>query len=181
LVLTPPSVLTTSRLILRAARREDAACLFENYTGRSDASHYLQRSAHASQKKTEAVIDAWGADKWATSERFVWSVLLRSEQMPVGLFLMFLDGNNAEIHYGIGPSFWGQGLASEAGGAIMEWVVQRSSLSEVSTCCAVDHIASLRVLEKIGLSRIELLPNELLLGSAGSRVDAWLYRWERSS
>ncbi|NTG48156.1 GNAT family N-acetyltransferase [Agrobacterium rhizogenes] len=166
--------------MLRAARREDAASLFEEYTGRNEASHYLQRRAHPSQARTEAVIDACGEGNWLTGTRFVWSILRRSDEKPIGLFLMFIDGSSAEIHYGLGPAFWSQGLATEAGIAVMDWVTRQSSLLEVSTSCAAEHVASLRVLEKIGLRRMQLLPGELLLGETGIRVDAWLYSWTRS-
>ncbi|MQB40694.1 GNAT family N-acetyltransferase [Rhizobium sp. ICMP 5592] len=176
---TPPASLVTSRLILRAAHREHAASLFKEYTGRNDTARYLQRAAHSSQAQTEAVIDAWGENNWAAGNRFVWSILHRADEKAIGLFLMFIDGNDAEIHYGLGPAFWGQGLATEAGIAVMDWVTQRSSLSEVSTRCAAEHAASLRVLEKIGLHRMLLLPDELLLTSTGIRTDAWLYSWKR--
>ncbi|MBB3611221.1 GNAT family N-acetyltransferase [Rhizobium sp. BK602] len=165
---------------MRAGRREDAQSLFTEYTGRSDAARYLQRGAHSSQARTEAVIETWGEANWLRGDRFVWSILRRSDEKAIGLFLMFIDGNSAEIHYGLGPAFWGQGLATEAGVAVMDWVMHLSGLTEISTCCATDHIASLRVLEKIGLRRVRLLPDELLLTSIGIRTDAWLYRWKRS-
>ncbi|MFT4184743.1 MAG: GNAT family N-acetyltransferase [Rhizobium sp.] len=165
---------------MRAARREDGESLFIEYTGREDTTHYLQRGVHPSQTRTEAVIDAWGESNWQMGNRFIWSVLRRSDEKPIGLFLMFVDGSHAEIHYGLGPAYWGQGLATEAGIAVMDWVVHQSSLSEVSTSCATEHDASLRVLEKIGLRRIRLLPDELLITSRGIRTDAWLYSWTRS-
>ncbi|WP_081925269.1 GNAT family N-acetyltransferase [Bosea sp. UNC402CLCol] len=176
----PPVTFETSKLILTAARRTHAASLFKEYTGREDAARYLQRSAHPSQIRTETVIDAWGQANWHTSNRFVWSILRRPEEKPIGLFLMFIEGSSAEIHYGIGPDYWGQGLATEAGLAVMNWVTERSEISEVSTSCATEHAASLRVLEKIGLQRTRLLSGELPLGSAGTTVDAWLYSWKRS-
>ena len=173
-------MLETPRLVLRAGIRAHASSLFEAYTGRNDAARYLQRSAHPSQTRTEAVIDAWGEANWLTGNRSVWSILRRLDEKPIGLFLMFIEGSCAEIHYGLGSEFWGQGLATEAGIAAMNWVTEQSSLSEVSTSCAVAHVASLRVLAKIGLRRIRLLPDELLLASSGVRVDAWLYSWKRS-
>ena len=176
---TPPISLATPRLILRAAHLEDAPSLFTEYTGRAEAAYYLQRGVHASQARTEAVIAAWGHDNWMTGNRFVWSILRRPDERPIGLFLMFVDGNSAEIHYGLGPAFWRQGLATEAGLAVMDWVTRQSSLSDVSTSCASAHAASLRVLEKIGLCRTRLLPGAVLLPLPGISADAWLYRWTR--
>ena len=176
----PPILLVTPRLLLRAARLEDARLLFIDYTGNDDAARYLQRKAHPSQDKTEAVIRAWGEDHWSSNNRFMWSILSRVDERPIGLFMMFLEKNSAEIHYGLGSAFWGHGLATEAGTAVMNWILRLSGLSEVWTCCAAEHAASLRVLEKIGLSRNALLPQALLLASSGMRVDAWRYSWTRS-
>ncbi|MBO9099960.1 MULTISPECIES: GNAT family N-acetyltransferase [unclassified Rhizobium] len=177
---TPPLTFVTPRLTLRGARAEDAGSLFEEYTGRAEASRYLQRKAHRSQAHTVSIIDACGENNWAATRRFGWSVIPHDCKRAIGLFYLFVDSGDAEIHYGIGPAFWGQGLATEAGIAIMDWVVDRSSLTEVSTSCATDHLASLRVLEKIGLRRIKLLLGGLLLGSTGKPADAWLYAWSRS-
>jgi [ribosomal protein S5]-alanine N-acetyltransferase len=175
----PPTLLRTLRLELRAARREDALSLFAEYTGRIDAARYLQRDAHVSQGRTEAVIDAWGESNWTTNSRFVWSIIYKSDAKAVGLFLMFVTGNGAEIHYGLGPAFWGQGLATEAGSTVMNWITDCSALSEVSTTCSVQNKASLRVLEKIGLRREQFLPAALLSKSTGETMDAWSYRWKR--
>lgn len=108
-LITPPVELTTSRLHLRAARSEHAASVFTEYTGNSMAARFLPRGAHPAQSSTEAVIHAWGESNWADGDRFIWSIIDRSDQRPMGLFLMFVDGDGAEIHYGIGPAYWGRG------------------------------------------------------------------------
>ncbi|QRM32702.1 GNAT family N-acetyltransferase (plasmid) [Microvirga sp. VF16] len=56
------------------------------------------------------------------------------EKPAIGPYLMFIESNAAEIHYGIGPSYWGRGFATEAGKAVMDWVAHDSLLSEVTTC-----------------------------------------------
>lgn len=116
-----------------------------------------------------------------TGSRFAWSILQRTDKVAIGLFLMLIDGRKAEIHFGLGPAFWRRGLASEAGTAVMEWVKLHSSLAEVATRCAADHVASLRVLEKIGLHRVRLLPGELMSPETGMKMDAWLCGWNRKA
>jgi ribosomal-protein-alanine N-acetyltransferase len=175
----PPILLETPRLVLRAARADHADTVFAVYTGREDASQFLQRTAHQSVEQTAAVLTNWGEANWPTTTRYVWSILSRPDEQPIGLFLLFVDGCTAEIHYGLGPEHWGQGLATEAGAAVMNWIRDQSLLDTISTTCAAGHAASLRVLDKIGLSRIELLPETLFLSAKSARVDAWLYRWMR--
>ena len=176
----PPRLFETPRLRLRAGLGAHAAALYAAYTGRDDASRYLQRSPHPSESHTAAVLERWGDANWSTTTRFVWSILLRPADEPIGLFLMFVDGGRAEIHYGIGAAHWGRGLVPEAGRAVMDWVRQGSALAEVSTTCAADHAASLAVLDKIGLGRVQFLPAALPLAATGTHVDAWLYAWRRA-
>lgn len=175
---TPPISIVTPRLVLRAARPEHAHAIFEAYTSNLEASRYLQRSAHASVERTRAIMEAWGELNWLKTRRFVWTIF-SSRETAIGLFLLFIENNAAEIHFGIGPSYWRRGLVTEAGMAVMDWIVNTSSLPEVTTCCAAEHQASLRVLEKIGLARAEFLPASLFLSATNTREDAWLYRWKR--
>ncbi|WP_180572711.1 GNAT family N-acetyltransferase [Agrobacterium vitis] len=175
---TPPTSILTSRLALRAARPEHADAVFERYTSNLEASRYLQRTAHASVARTRATMEAWGEMNWLKTSRFFWTIF-SNDKTAIGLFLLFLENNTAEIHYGIGPSYWGQGLVAEAGIAVMDWVVNTSSFTEVTSCCAAEHQASLRVLEKIGLQRAQFRPASLFLSATQTREDAWLYRWKR--
>ncbi|MBF2716214.1 GNAT family N-acetyltransferase [Agrobacterium vitis] len=175
---TPPTSILTSRLALRAARPEHADAVFEAYTGSVEASRYLQRTTHASVERTRATMEAWGELNWLKMSRFVWTIF-NNDETAIGLLLLFIESNTAEIHYGIGQSHWGQCLVTEAGIAVMDWIVNTSTLPEVTTCCAAEYHASLRALEKIGLERAAFLPASLFLSATNTRKDAWLYRWKR--
>ena len=166
--------------MLRAARAEDAVTVFEEYTGDINASRFLPRGPHPSKSRTEAVINAWGESNWIDTNRFVWTIIDLSTNKPVGLFLMFMEGDDeAEIHYGLAPAVWGNGLATEAGLAVMQWVAQQSHLSKVHTTCAASHYASCRVLEKIGLVRDQFIAGALLMKATNERLDGWSYIWRR--
>jgi ribosomal-protein-alanine N-acetyltransferase len=110
---SPPIRILTPRLVLRAARAEDARILFDEYTGNVPASEFLPRGPHASQATTEKLISAWGETTWGKTSRFFWTIVDRRANRPIGIFLMFIpDDETAEIHYGLGPAFWD--MASQA-------------------------------------------------------------------
>ncbi len=79
----PPTAFQTERLWLHAARADHAPGLFADYTGDLEASRFLPRGPHQSQAQTLAVIDAWGADRWTSNDRFAWSIIDRESDRPI--------------------------------------------------------------------------------------------------
>ncbi len=179
-LLVPPTSLYTERLVLRAAVRVDADDVFTNYTGDPFASHYLQRPAHRDFSQTEDVLAMWGLENWSSGSRFAWSIRRKIQEGAIGLFLLDMSETSSEIHFGIARRFWGSGLVTEAGQAVMGWIASTQQIEQVSTVCDCEHTASVRVLEKIGFQRIRHLPRHLFLPSMDMHRDCWLYTWVRS-
>ncbi len=175
----PPMEILTERLRLRAAVSNDAKPFFVNYTSDKDASLYLQRLPHQSLSETEDFVKTWSSDSWESgSNRFAWVICERGDNIAVGLFLLLLTETVAEIHFGIAPRFWRQGLITEAGKGVMNWV-KGSAIEAVSTVCDCENVASMSVLVKLGFTRLSLLPGHLFLPAFGEKRDCWVYGWER--
>lgn len=64
------------------------------------------------------------------------------------------DGEG-EFGYDVIPSYQRQGYATEMGRAVVSWAFRELGLSCVRATCQRDNLASVRVLEKIGLGRVE--------------------------
>jgi RimJ/RimL family protein N-acetyltransferase len=58
---------------------------------------------------------------------------------------------NAELWYKIHPKYWNQGFATEAIYEILKLCFTEFNLHRVTAGCAVENIASIRVLEKVGM------------------------------
>ena len=58
-----------------------------------------------------------------------------------------------ECGYLVARPFWGQGLMTEALGAVMAWALAQPDMFRVGAVCDVDNLASSRVMEKAGLAR----------------------------
>ena len=71
----------------------------------------------------------------------------------------------ADIGFELSPEFWGRGLATEAGNALVEFGFSELKLHRISSWCIADNAASSRVLEKLGM-RLEgrLRHNEYFKG-----------------
>ena len=61
-----------------------------------------------------------------------------------------LDMGAVEIGYGLNNLYWGQGYATEAVRAMIEWVKSQDEVNKIEAESETDNIASIRVLEKSG-------------------------------
>lgn len=59
---------------------------------------------------------------------------------------------DAELHYHLAPTAWGDGLATEAARAVLEWGFEEGRLARVVAVIHPENLASRRVAEKCGLT-----------------------------
>jgi [ribosomal protein S5]-alanine N-acetyltransferase len=74
----------------------------------------------------------------------------------VGLMALNLGKPNfkiAEVWYKIHPSYWRQGYTTEALTVLLKFGFSELGLHRIEAGCAVENIASIKVLEKVGMTR----------------------------
>eukprot|EP01036_Dinobryon_divergens_P002438 gene2438-biopygen2164 len=82
-------------------------------------------------------------------------------ETPVGR-VAFRAGH--EVGCFIGPTFWGQGFATEALGALSAYGFDRLGFAEIRAEIGPDNAASLRVLEKLGFRRTGFAERTIEIG-----------------
>ncbi|MAN74801.1 MAG: GNAT family N-acetyltransferase [Henriciella sp.] len=68
------------------------------------------------------------------------------------------EGAPFEIGYWLAPPFWGQGLATEAGHALVSWLEESCGAKQFTSGYFADNPASGRVLEKLGFRKSHNAP-----------------------
>ncbi|HHF7349623.1 TPA: GNAT family N-acetyltransferase [Legionella feeleii] len=172
-----PSPIVTKRLNLRPAYDGDAESLFFNYCSDIESSRFLTRKPHTNIEQTSQFLTKWCDIAWKESlPEFAWVISLKNSREAIGVFLVTLKERNAEIHYGISRKFECQGLITEAGLAVVEWLQIQSDVTEISTVCDIDNHGSIRVLEKLGFENLGLLKEWLHLPAFGQKArDCYRY------
>jgi ribosomal-protein-alanine N-acetyltransferase len=92
----------------------------------------------------------------------VWATVLKSNGQYIGRCGLYphLDAagsrvaDEAALSFYIARAYWGQGLASEAGAAFVEFGWKQLQLSRIVTIVQVGNGASVRILEKLGFDLI---------------------------
>lgn len=82
----------------------------------------------------------------------LWPVIHRDDAELIG-FCGFWDGfaPDVEIGWRLRHEYWGQGLATEAATAVMEYGFRRWGFSRLISVAQPENKASLRIMEKLGM------------------------------
>jgi RimJ/RimL family protein N-acetyltransferase len=143
-----PGKIETRRLVLRAPMRGDVPELVR-LANNKNISSKLARMAHPYT----------GADAVAFIELFS----QRADERPYAITLdgkfigviglSFYEGRAPELGYWLGEPYWGRGLATEAGRALIDAAHQISLVETIAARALPDNLASIKVLEKLGFHR----------------------------
>ena len=84
----------------------------------------------------------------------------RASGAMVGLVVLAIDSENsrAELGYAIGRAWWGRGYATEASRAMLDHGFKALGLAEINAHAMVRNPASSRVLEKLGMRPVGVMP-----------------------
>jgi [ribosomal protein S5]-alanine N-acetyltransferase len=170
----PTPTLRTPRLRLRPFTEADGDALFA-----------LHSNAH--------VLRYWDSPPWterARADRFIaacrqlaedgtgarLAIDLASDGTFVGWCALARwnpDYRSAALGYCLGDAAWGQGYATEAAHAVLQWAFDTLDLNRVQAETDTRNAASARVLEKLGFVREGTLREDCAVN--GDVSDSWVY------
>ena len=144
--------LETARLLLRPCTADDLAALHQLWTD-PEVRRYLFDDRIISREQADAMIQSSLAS-FPTHGFGLWIVHCTGEEAMVGFCGLFLIGDPPEVEllYGIAPPVWGQGLTTEATRAVLRYGFEELRLARIVAGADVPNVASLRVLEKLGMT-----------------------------
>ena len=143
--------LATPRLVLRPFGPGDVGDLFE-YAKDPEWAEYLLDSVP--QPYTRRNAEEFIADRMLAPETQIsWAIVL--DGAGIGGIILSVDSQHetGEIDYALAKSHWGQGLMTEAAGAVVDWGFGQRGLHRISSQADIRNRRSCRVLEKLGMVR----------------------------
>jgi RimJ/RimL family protein N-acetyltransferase len=170
----PPEVIDLARLRLRRPRLSDAPAIFE-YASDPDVTRYADWPISSSIASVQERLRA-RRDEWDSGAEFNWILTLPPDDRAIGGIACTVSGHAAEFGYLVARRFWGNGYATEAARAIVEWIFSVRPVWRLSATCDVENLASARVLEKAGLAREAILRRAIVRPNLSREPrDALLY------
>ena len=168
----PP--LQADRLTLRGFELSDIPALLPLIGDRRVAATTLRIPHPYTEADARDFITAAQQDLATGRELHVCLELRENHALCGGAGLRFEPGHHrAELGYWIGVSYWGNGYATEAAGALFKYGFGRLALRRIHAGHVADNIASARVLQKIGMRHEGSFPQHIL--KWGNFLDLELY------
>ena len=157
-------VITTQRLTLRPFAHDDLSELHELFTDADVRRHLLDDTVVSREWVEDEIASSRG--RFAESGGGLWALHGLDRDGIVGFvgFRPFFDPPELQLLYGLLPSHWGRGLATEAAAAALDYAFGVLGLEEVRAATDAANTASVAVLQRLGMR--ERRPTE---GAGGTR------------
>ena len=126
---------------------------------------------------TKAIVTEWVREQTADVRKsHIFSVKLLPTNQFIGLIALIPgkpNYKNGEVWYKTHVDHWGKGYTKEALNAILQFAFEDLKLHRIEAGCAVENIASAKVLESAGMTREGL--TRKLLPKEGQWLDCYSY------
>ncbi|MEE9684080.1 GNAT family N-acetyltransferase [Lelliottia amnigena] len=167
------ATISTPRLLLTPFEPSDWA-FFRSLREDRDIMRFM--ASIASEKETRRVFAA----RLTAQHTFV--IRAHGDDTPlgdIGLQVSTQFREEADIGYTVIPQAQGRGIASEALRAVCDYAFNLVGVKAVNAYVLADNVGSVRVLEKTGFVRTQVLEKAYEID--GVKFDDWVYRLEMSA
>lgn len=177
----PPERITTERLVLRRPKSSDAAAKFE-YGHDPEVARYMDWPLTENLGDAAASIER-AVSGWESGDEYAWVITVKPDDRAVGNVACRVRDHAVDLGFVIGRSSWGRGYATEAAKAVLDWAATLEGVVRIWATCDVENTASIRVLEKIGMSQEGTLRRSIVRPNLAPGVprDAIIFSWVREA
>lgn len=149
--------LRTDRLRLRPVTAEDQPWLLAHWSA-PEVRHFFLDGAVLTPTEVTKIIDD-SVRTFATDGRGLWLVHRTSTVGTAGL--RPLDDLGIELTYTLAPDAWGNGYATEAATAVLDYALGTLGLHEVLAVIDEGNAASAAVIKRLGMTPFDVVPGLL--------------------
>lgn len=166
-------IIETPRLIIREFNLDDLEAVFE-FSINEDVTRYTgDAGAIKTREDAKGVIESIWLAEYKKYGYARWALQHKQSGKVIG-FCGFKNDDRiqaTDLGYRMLPEFWGQGLATEACTACLQYAKQHMALDRILGEVVVQNTNSANVLEKLGFKFVSEYPD---LGVTIKRYELWL-------
>ncbi len=166
----------TERLILRKFEADDYEDMFNNYAKYDEVTKYLTWNTHKSSEDTKNYLEKVVLPDYEKEHTYRWAIELKSLGQVIGAIDVVccnLEKKSAELGYVLGLNFWGNGIMTEAGRAVVDYLFSEGFV-RIWAIHKVENERSGRVMQKLNM-QYEGTLRKYALDNQGELVDVKIY------
>ena len=168
--------LETIRLQIRDLSSSDVGSIHRLHS-HPDTDKYNTLGVPENIQTTEHIVAEWLECQHSIPRMsYIFGIYLKESNQFIGLIALNLREpkyQSAEIWFKLSPSFWRMGYATEALREMLRFGLSDLNLHRIEAGCAIENTASIRLLEKVGMTREGMKRKNLPIRSEW--VDAYSY------
>lgn len=145
----------TKRLRLRDAVMSDLQAYHE-LQSLPESQEYNTLGIPENIEVTRSILQTEVDNNNKEDRNYTLAIELRETGEFIGMFALNLSHpryKSAEVWYKIHVNHWGNGYATEAFDAVIDFAFKELDLHRIGAGCHVENIGSIRVIEKVGMTR----------------------------
>jgi [ribosomal protein S5]-alanine N-acetyltransferase len=168
--------LQTNRLIFREVSAADLSNIHQLHS-LPETDEFNTLGMPKSIQETEVIISDWLAGQNAKPQTsYTYCLDLADTKQFIGLIALNIGKpkyQTAEVWYKIDSKYWRQGYTTEALTKLLDFSFNVLKLHRIEAGCAVENIASIKVLENVGMAREGMKRKKLPI--RGNWKDSYFY------
>ena len=141
--------LETERLILRKFTERDIEALFLILKD-EEVNKFLPWYPMKNMEQTKKFYEERYASIYAKPQGYAYAICLKTDNFPIGYIQVDMEEHH-DFGYGLRREFWHQGMATEAGKAVVEQV-KKDGLPYITATHDRNNPRSGRVMQKVGMT-----------------------------
>lgn len=167
----------TKRLTLRPIGMADLETQYA-YTSDYENTKYMMFLPDESIEETKAFLKRVEAE-WKKEKPAVYEFAILYENTHVGgVGIDLLDkGKTAEFGWSLNKKYWRKGICYEAAAAVLEYAVNQLGIKHFIAHCDSENVASYKVMEKLGMKRVDCYGGRKNKGSDEERMELRYEMW----
>ena len=172
----PIPTLETPRLKLRKLTIDDTEAYYSRLFGSEAVARYMLWNPHKDISESAASFRQ-SLRRYEEGRCYRWGVALQETDSLIGVAELLRfdeETGGCSFAYMLGESFWGQGYGTETLTAAFDFAFSRMDMRSITADHMAENPASGRVMEKAGMTKIQLLPGKY--EKIGQLHDAVRYR-----
>ncbi len=178
--LKAPERIRTTRLSLRQPMDADVSAIFE-YASDPEVTHHLVWRRVTDSAQVREYLTKCQAS-WANGSEHTWFVAELVNDRVIGAVAARMRGAEAEIGFVLNRGVWNLGYMTEAAAAIVNWLLSIPSIERISATCDAENLRSVRVLEKLGLTRQGTVPAGMIRPNISDKPrESYVYAKQRTA